>query len=75
MDWNDSAAMLATKSSAGATPKVNLRILLHAGDKVHKCRLLNPGQMSPDVKNWDISGPIKRTNVLQKSKKKNRRIS
>ena len=33
MDWNGSAAMLATMRSAGVTPEVNLRILLHTGDK------------------------------------------
>ena len=30
MDPNVSAVMLATKRSAGVTPEVNLRILLHA---------------------------------------------
>ena len=33
VDLNGSAAMLATKRSAGVTPEVNLRILLHAGKK------------------------------------------
>ena len=35
VDRNGSAAMLAAKRSAGVTPKVNLRILLLTGDKVH----------------------------------------
>ena len=38
MDWNASAAMPATKRSAGITPEVNLRILLHAGNEAHKRR-------------------------------------
>ena len=32
----DSGAMLATKSSAGVAPEVNLRNLLHAGDEARK---------------------------------------
>ena len=36
VDQNSSAAMLAAKRSAGVTPEVNLRILLHAGDKACK---------------------------------------
>ena len=33
---NGSAAMLATKRSKGVAPEVNLRILLHAGNKAYK---------------------------------------
>ena len=33
IDWNDLAATLAVKRSAGVAPEVNLRILLHAGDE------------------------------------------
>ena len=35
VDQNGSAAILAAKRSAGVTPEVNLRILLHTGDKAH----------------------------------------
>ena len=34
VDQNGLAAMLVTKRSAGVAPKVDLRILLHVGDKV-----------------------------------------
>ena len=36
VDENGSAAMLAAKRSAGVTPEVNLRILLHTDDEGHK---------------------------------------
>ena len=36
VDQSDSAAMLATKKSAGVASEVNLRIPLHTGDKAHK---------------------------------------
>ena len=36
VDANVSATMLAAKSSAGVTPQVNLRILLHAVNRAHK---------------------------------------
>ena len=36
VDENGSAAMLATKRSAGVTPEVNLRILLCIGDEACK---------------------------------------
>ena len=35
-DKNGSVAMLAVKRSAGVTPEVNLRDLLHAGQEVSK---------------------------------------
>ena len=45
--------MLATKRSAGVTPRVNLRNLLHAGDEAQEWRnpswLWNPEEMSPEV--------------------------
>ena len=66
--------MLATKRSAGTAPEVNLRNLLHMGNKVCKWGnppwLWNPGQMSPKVQNRGISGPIEKTGVLQKIKSK-----
>ena len=72
VDENDSAAMLVAKKSAGVPSEVNLRILLCTGDKAHKQVdppwLWNPGQMSPEVQNRGISGPTKRTDVLQKLK-------
>ena len=34
--WNSSVAMLAAKRSAGVTPEVNLRIVLHTGDEAYK---------------------------------------
>ena len=57
------------KRLAGVVPEVNLRIPLHAGDKTCKQGgppwLWNQGQMSPEVQNRGISGPTKRTDVLQ----------
>ena len=62
--------MMAAKRSAGVTPKVNLRNPLHAGAEVCKQDdppwLWNLGQTS---KNRNISGPTKRTNVLQNFQK------
>ena len=73
VDENGFAAMLATKRSAGIAPKVNLRILLHAGNEACKQGdppwLWNLGQTSPEVQNRSISGPRKRTDVLQIKKK------
>ena len=46
---------------------MNLRNSLHTGDKAW---LWNPGQTSPEVQNWGISGATKRTNALQKVLKK-----
>ena len=55
---------------AGVTPEVNLRNLLCEGEEAHKWGnppwLWNPGQTSPEVQNRGISGPTKRTCVLQK---------
>ena len=36
IDWNSSTVMLATRRSTGVTPEVNLRILLHIGNKAYK---------------------------------------
>ena len=36
VDWNDTAAILADKRSAGVTPEVNLRTPLHACNEAHK---------------------------------------
>ena len=63
---NAPLAKLTTKRSAGVAPKVNLRIPLYAGDKVHKqvdpSWLLNTGQPSSEVQN---SGPTKRIHVVK----------
>ena len=71
LDEIGSAAMLATKRSAGVTPEVNLRIPFSVGNEVCKQRdppwLWKLGQMSPEVQNGGISGPTKRTDVLQKN--------
>ena len=65
--------MLSAKRSVGVAPEVNLRNPLSTGDEACKWGsqlwLWNPGQTSPEVQNRDISGPIKRTYVLQKLKK------
>ena len=68
------AAMLTVKTSTGVAPEVNLRNPLHAGNEAHKQGIF-PGfqilrQMSPEVQNRGISGPTKRTDVLQRLFKK-----
>ena len=67
---NGLAAMLTAKKSAGVAPKMNLRILLCAGDEGCKQEdppwLENPGYTSPEVQNRGIRGLTKRTDVLQK---------
>ena len=75
---NGSAAMLATKRSAGVAPTVNLRNPLHAADEVHK-QEIHPGFESqgrpladpmgcqgrlPSQSNLDW--PTERANVPQK---------
>ena len=60
-------AMLA--SQAGVTPEVNLRNPLYTGDKVCK-RWIHSGlethfRHHQKSKNRDMSGPTKRTDVLQ----------
>ena len=59
---------------AGVTPEVNLRTPLCTGEEACKRGnppwLWNPGQTSPEVQNRGISGPTKRTCVLQNLKKK-----
>ena len=74
--WNGLAAILVTKRnkrSPGVTPEVNLRKPLHTGDKACKQGnppwLWNPVQISPEVQNRGISGPTKKTSVLQKNLK------
>ena len=54
---------------AGVAPEVNLRNLLCASEEARK-RGNPPGQTSPEVQNRGISGPTKRTCVLQKFLKK-----
>ena len=58
-----------SKRSAGVAPEVNLRNPLCAGEEVCKQGnppyLWNTGQTSPEVQNRGISGPTKRTYVLQ----------
>ena len=66
--------MLTSIQSAGVTPEVNLRNLLcvarkHASEGIHP-GFETPGQTSPEVQNRGISGPAKRTYVLQKFLKK-----
>ena len=74
VDQKGLAAMLTSVQSAGVTPEVNLRNSLCAGEEACKRGnppwLWNPGQTSPEVQNRGISGPTKRTYVLQKLKKK-----
>ena len=69
MDRKDSAAMLSADRWPGVTPEVNQRNPLQPGEKACKWELppwlQNPGQMSPEVQNRDISGPTKRIHVLQ----------
>ena len=70
MDRKGLAAMLTSIQSASIAPDVNLRITQvrqHARDPTW---LWNPGQMSPEVQNRGISGPMKRTYVLKKFYKK-----
>ena len=59
---------------AGVAPEMNLRNLLCTGEEAGKRGnppwLWNPGQTSPEVQNRGISGPAKRTCVLQKNFKK-----
>ena len=68
---------LSFERSAGVAPEVNLRILLCPNNEAHKWGvplwLWNPGQTSPKVHNRGISGPTKRTDVLQKILQKNTR--
>ena len=72
VDQKGLAAMLTSIQLAGVTPEVNLRNLLCTGKEAHKRGNppwpWNPGQTSPEVQNRGISGPTKRTYVLQKLK-------
>ena len=66
MDENGSAAMLATKRSAGVTPEVNLMSPLCAGDEARRSTLaLKPREDVTRSPKQGISGPTKRTDVLQ----------
>ena len=47
----------------------------HKRESTHPSWLWNPGQTSPEVQNRGISGPTKRTYVLQKLKKTNKKQS
>ena len=58
--------MLTHIHSAGVTPEVNLRITLARRHARNPPALWNPEQTSPAVQNVGISGPTKRTYVLQK---------
>ena len=67
----------ARQPSAGVAPEVNLRehvtlfvCLRQVQIRQNPLRLWNPEEMSPEVQNRGISGPTKRTHVLQKLKKK-----
>ena len=75
-----SAAMLAAKRSAGVAPEVNLRERVMLLVRLCQVRirqnplwLWNPEETSPEVQNRGISGPTKRTHVLQKFKKKKKK--
>ena len=65
VDQKGLAAMLSSIQSAGVAPEVNLR---------NPPWLWNPGQISPEVQNRGISGPTKRTYVLQNLKKKKKNL-
>ena len=58
MDLDGLAASLGTKRSAGITPEVNLKILLHASKGIHP-KFETYGR-SPEVQNRGISGPTKK---------------
>ena len=59
-----SAAMLATKRSAGDAALI-LKNLSRASNRGGLCQLENPGQTSPEVQNGGISSQTKRTNGLK----------
>ena len=61
----DSTAMLATKMLAGVTPEVNLRECVTHMPLSNINKAAHPEEMSPKVQNRGISGPTKRTYVLQ----------
>ena len=64
LEKNVSTAMVAINSSAGVTPEMNLRNLLHARHKECKQRIWNRGQI-PEIWDRGKSGPTKRTDILQ----------
>ena len=70
VEENGSSVMLGTKRSAGVAPEVNLRehvthIPLPSVNKAAHCGFESQ-EMSPEVQNRGISGPTKRTYILQK---------
>ena len=65
VEVNGSAAMLATKRSAGVAPEMNLREYVTC----MPLSSVNKEETSPEVQNKDISGPTKMTYVLRKFKK------
>ena len=74
VDQIDLAAMLTSIQSAGVTQEVNLRITQARKHARDPSWLQNQGQTSPEVQNRDISGPTKKTYVLQKILKKNKSL-
>ena len=78
VDRNGSAAMLTAKRSAGVTPEVNLRNMLHAGEEaqVRESTLaLKPREdVTRAVQNRGISGYTKKTCILQFFLKKKSRV-
>ena len=69
VDRKGLAVMLTPIQLTGVTPEVNLRIMQVRKHTRDPPWLWNPGQTSPAVQNRSISGPTKRTCVLQKLKK------
>ena len=64
--------MLTSVQSAGVAPEMNLMNSMQArkGASKKSTLALKPIQMSPEVQNRGISGPTKRTHVLQKFREK-----
>ena len=69
VEYNGSAAILATKRSAGVTPEVNLGecVTHRSPPSVNKAAhsIFKTQDMSPEVQNRGISGPTKRTYDFQ----------
>ena len=71
VDQKGSAAMLTSRQSSGVEPVVNLKITqARKYAKRDPSWLWNPGQTSLEVQTRGISGPTKRTCVLQKTLRK-----
>ena len=64
VDENSSAAMLATKRSAGVTPEVNLRILLCSGEEARKQEIYSALKLRADIIRSPKQG-LQKTNVFQ----------